>query len=147
MLETLEALRGLLGTVNDRNRQQLLSTSGVLVSACDEPGQCPICRGPWHVQKTAYHHAKTIRHGQFEIRETIHVCADRCRDEFGRLIIRRAHCLAKHIVPGRTVGYDVMVFVGILWKEPVRGFQSFSSLINLVTSQTRAVLTISRASA
>jgi len=113
MLETLEALRGLLGTVNDRNRQQLLSTSGVLVSACDEPGQCPICRGPWHVQKTAYHHAKTIRHGQFEIRETIHVCADRCRDESGRLIIRRAHCLAKHIVPGRTVGYDVMVYVGL----------------------------------
>ena len=113
MLETLEALRELLGTVNDRNRKQLLSTSGVLVSVCDDGGQCPICRGPWRVQKTAYHHGKTLRHGEFEIRETIHVCSDRCRDESGKLVIRRAQSLAKHIVPGRTVGYDVMTFVGL----------------------------------
>ena len=113
MLETLEALRDLIGTANDRNRKQLLSTSGVLVSVCDQGGRCPICRGPWRVQKTAYHHGKTIRHGQFEIRETIHVCGGRCHDESDRLVIRRAHSLSKHIVPGRTVGYDVMTFVGL----------------------------------
>ncbi len=89
------------------------SASGVLISVCDEPGQCPICGGPWHVQKTVPHHGKTISHGQFEIRETIHVCAAGCRYASGGLVTRRAVSLAHHIIPDRTVGYDVMVFVGL----------------------------------
>lgn len=109
----LESLRKLLGSVNDRSRKQMLSTSGVLVSVCDDPGQCPICGGAWHIQKTVPHHGKTITHGQFEARETVHVCGARCCHESGSLVTRRALSLAEHIIPGRVVGYDVMVFVGL----------------------------------
>jgi hypothetical protein len=91
----------------------MLSTSGVLVSVCDDPGQCPICGGPWHVQKTVSHHGKTLAHGHFEIRETVHVCGDRCRRESGSIVTRRALSLAEHIIPRRVIGYDVMVFVGL----------------------------------
>jgi hypothetical protein len=88
-------------------------TSGVLISVCDDPGLCHICGGPWHVQKTVRHHGKTISHGQFEIRETVHVCANRCQYASGSLVTRRAFSLAEHIIPGRTIGYDVMTFVGL----------------------------------
>lgn len=91
----------------------MLSTSGVLISVSDDPGQCPVCGGAWHVQKTFPHHGKTITHGQFEIRETVHVCAARCRYESGPLVTRRVPSLAEHIMPGRVIGYDVMVFVGL----------------------------------
>jgi hypothetical protein len=106
-------LRNLLRHVNDRTRKQMLNSSGVLISICENPGRCPICQGQWHVQKTTPHHGKTIGHGQFEIRETIHVCANRCRLDSGKLVTRRANSLAKHIIPGKTVGYDVMTFVGL----------------------------------
>jgi len=91
----------------------MLSSSGILISICEDPGSCPICQEPWHVQKTTLHHGRTISHGQFEIRETIHVCANRCRLDSGKLVTRRANSLAKHIIPGKTVGYDVMTFVGL----------------------------------
>jgi hypothetical protein len=91
----------------------MLSTSGVLISVCDEPGACPVCGGPLHVQKTIPHHGKTMRHGQFEIRETVHVCATGCRYASGTLVTRRAVSLTEHIIAGRTVGYDVMTFVGL----------------------------------
>jgi len=99
--------------VNDISRQQIHSTSGVLVSVCDEPGKCPVCNGPWHIQKTILHHGKTIAHGQFEIRETIHKCASGCKYDTGVLVTRRALSLCKHIIPGRVVGYDVMTFIGL----------------------------------
>ena len=91
----------------------MLSTSGVLISVCDDPGHCPICGGPWHIQKTVSHHGKTMSHGQFEIRESVHVCAAGCRYASGSLVTRRAVLLAEHIIPGRAVGYDVMTFVGL----------------------------------
>jgi len=91
----------------------MIVTSGVLISVCDDPGRCPFCGGPWHVQKTIPHHGKTMSHGQFEIRETVHVCAAGCRYASGSLVTRRAVSLAEHIIPGRTVGYDVMTFVGL----------------------------------
>ena len=91
----------------------MLSTAGILISICEDPGRCPICQGQWHVQKTTPHHGRTISHGQFEIRETIHVCANRCRLDSGQLVTRRANSLARHIIAGKTVGYDVMTFVGL----------------------------------
>lgn len=109
----LASLRTLLRSASDRSRKQMLNTSGVLVSVSDDPGQCPICGGPWHVQKTVPHHGKTITHGQFEICETVHVCGAGCRHESGSLVTRRALSLAKYIIPGRVVGYDVMAFVGL----------------------------------
>ena len=89
------------------------STTGVLVSVCDDPGQCPVCGGQWHVQKTVLHHGKTIVHGQFEIRETVHACPAGCRYNSGVLVTRRALSLCEHIIPGRVVGYDVMAFIGL----------------------------------
>jgi len=89
------------------------NTSGIAISVRDDPGQCPYCGGPWHVQKTGFHHGKTISHGQFEIRETIHVCAVRCRHESSVLVTQRAISLAEHIIPGRVAGYDVVVFIGL----------------------------------
>ena len=95
------------------SRKQIQSTSGVLVSVYDDPGRCPVCCGSWHVQKTIFHHGKTIAHGQFEIRETVHVCASGCKYDTGVLVTRRALSLYEHIIPGRTVGYDVMSFIGL----------------------------------
>lgn len=91
----------------------MLSSSGVRLSICEDPGKCPICQGPWNVQKTTPHHGRTISHGHFEIRETIHVCADRCRFDSRKLVTKRADSLSRHIIPGKTVGYDVMTFVGL----------------------------------
>ncbi len=99
--------------MNDISRQQIQRTSGVLVSVCDDPGQCPVCGGPWHVRKTIFHHGKTIAHGQFEIRETVHVCAASCKYDTGVPVTRRALSLCNHIIPGRIVGYDVMSFIGL----------------------------------
>lgn len=91
----------------------MFSTSGVLISVCDEPGPCPVCGGPLHVQKTVRHHGKTMHHGQFEIRETVHVCGTGCRYPSERLVTQRSVSLAEHIIPGRTIGYDVMTFIGL----------------------------------
>jgi hypothetical protein len=66
----------------------MLSSAGILISICEDPGRCPIFQGQWHVQKTTPHHDRTISHGQFEIRETIHVCANRCRLDSGQLVTR-----------------------------------------------------------
>jgi len=86
---------------------------GVHVNVREPPGRCPLCGGPMKVQKTTDHHGKTISHGQFEVRETIHVCAAGCRHKSGSLVTRRAASLAGQLIPGRTVGYDVMVFIGL----------------------------------
>ncbi len=89
------------------------NTSGIQVSIREDPGCCPVCHGPWYVQKTVSRQGKTIVHGQFEVRETVHVCATRCRHKTGVLVTRRAASLAEHLIPGRGVGYDVMVWVGL----------------------------------
>ncbi len=89
------------------------SISGVQVSVREEPGQCLICGGPWHVQKSICRYGKTISHGQFEISETVHACAAGCSYDSGFLVTRRAASLSEHIISGRTVGYDVMVFIGL----------------------------------
>jgi hypothetical protein len=66
-----------------------------------------------HVQKTVQHTGRTIGHGSFEVRETVHVCALKCHHPSGALVTRRARHVRKHLIPGTTVGYDVMVFVGL----------------------------------
>jgi hypothetical protein len=64
------------------------------------------------VQKTFVHTGKTIKHGTIEIRETVHVCEARCTHPSGVLVTPRALSASKHLIPERTIGYDVMVFVG-----------------------------------
>jgi hypothetical protein len=66
-----------------------------------------------HVQKTVLHTGRTIGHGSFEVRETVHVCASKCHHPSGTLVTRRALSVREHLIPKSTVGYDVMVFVGL----------------------------------
>ena len=91
----------------------MLRTSGSLIPVCDKPLYCPLCCGPWHVQKSVPHLGKTLAQGHFQARETVHVCANRCRYDSGRLVTRRAASLSKHLIPGMGIGYDVMVYVGL----------------------------------
>ena len=91
----------------------LRDSCGVHISVREDPGRCPLCGGPWNVQKTVPRHGKTISHGQFEIRETVHVCSRECHYRSGALVTRRAKSLAESIIAGRTVGYDVLVFIGL----------------------------------
>ena len=64
------------------------------------------------VQKTIRRKGITLEHGSFTARETTHVCAAGCRKD-GALVTRRAQALAARLPPGGTVGYDVIVFVGL----------------------------------
>lgn len=64
------------------------------------------------VQKTLQRNGVTLAHGTFRVREIVHVCAARCEKQ-GSLVTRRAAALAELIPPRSTVGYDVMVHVGL----------------------------------
>jgi hypothetical protein len=64
------------------------------------------------VEKTVPRSGRTLAHGRFEARETVHACAAGCRWPSGAKVTRRAACLSEALVPGANVGYDVMVFVG-----------------------------------
>ena len=66
-----------------------------------------------HVQKTVVHHGNAITLGTFRARETVHVCAARCRHPSGVLVTRRAQQVHQLLLPHRSVSYDVMVYVGI----------------------------------
>ena len=54
-----------------------------------------------------------MEHGSFEARETVHYCLAGCRWPSGAKVIRRAACLSEGLPPRQTVGYDVLVFVGL----------------------------------
>jgi hypothetical protein len=64
------------------------------------------------VEKTISRSGRTLAHGRFEARETVHACVAGCRWPSGAKVTRRAACLSEALVPGANVGYDVMVFVG-----------------------------------
>lgn len=66
-----------------------------------------------HVQKTVPHKGKTLSHGLFHARETVFVCAAGCRHPSGALVTQRAQPLLQLLLPNRSVGYDVLVRVGI----------------------------------
>lgn len=85
----------------------------VLVTVAEKPEPCPVCEGPMGVQKTARRLGRTLEHGSFEARETIHGCRAGCRWPSGARVTRRAACLSAPLLPGSNVGYDVMVFVGL----------------------------------
>ncbi|MCP4654902.1 MAG: hypothetical protein GY856_05725 [bacterium] len=84
----------------------------VLVSIDERPGSCPLCGGPWHVQKTAPRSGRTLEHGSFGAREKFYVCADRCSWPSGAQVTFRSACLSERLPPKQTVGYDVVAFVG-----------------------------------
>jgi hypothetical protein len=65
------------------------------------------------VQKTVPRCGRTLEHGSFEARESVHVCLAGCRQPSGSKVTRRAACLSDSRPPGQTLGYDVMVFAGV----------------------------------
>lgn len=92
---------------------EMRPTSRPLVNARDEPGQCDLCAGKMVVQKSrGIRTVKTIEHGIFDVRETVHVCKDKCRLPSGKLLTRGSSDLAEMTMPRSGTGYDVMVFVG-----------------------------------
>jgi len=64
------------------------------------------------VQKTVQHTGLTLAHGSFRSRETVYVCPSRCK-QGGKRVTARSSRLAKLLLPKSTVGYDVMVHVGL----------------------------------
>ncbi len=98
--------------MEETNRGRMLGTAGMGVRVgVDEPGLCSVCGGDaWKVQKSVSRRGLTIAHGAFEARETVLECASKCRYPSGPHVIRRA--LAGDLVPSRSVGYDVVAFVG-----------------------------------
>ncbi len=92
----------------------MASTAGISVAVREPPSDpCPVCSGnEWRVQKSVPHLGKSLTHGQFAARETVHYCANGCRHPNGNLVTRRQAALTDLLVPRRSVSYDVMVFVG-----------------------------------
>jgi hypothetical protein len=65
------------------------------------------------VQKTVSRSVQTVEHGPFRLREVVHECAASCHLPDGSLVTRRAAASAERLLPGRSVGYDVMAFIGL----------------------------------
>ncbi len=84
-----------------------------LGTIAEEPQPCPLCAGPVIVQKTVPRSGRTLEHGDFNIRETVYVCAAGCRWPSGPLVSHRAVSLSERLPSKCTTGYDVMVFVGL----------------------------------
>lgn len=64
------------------------------------------------VQKTIPRTGKSIEHGEFKARETVYICASRCRRPSGALATQRSLALSGRIPPRCVVAYDTMVRVG-----------------------------------
>ena len=93
-------------------QMQVRELGSVQVYVREDPGCCPLCGGVMGVQKTGPRIGRTLAHGAFEARETVHQCLSKCRQASGTLVTRRAACLSESLMPGGNIGYDVMVFVG-----------------------------------
>ncbi len=93
-------------------QRHVRSTGGILVSVESAARPCPVCGGVMHVQKTLRRHGVTLEHGPFVARETTRVCAAGCRKD-GALVTGRAEVLTSRLPPKGTIGYDVIVFVGL----------------------------------
>jgi hypothetical protein len=95
---------------------------GVLVHADEAaPGYCAKCGESMHVRKTLRRAGKTVEHGTFQVRETVYICPTGCTQEKVSLsgnkskrmpVTRRSAMLAELLMPRRSMGYDLMAFVG-----------------------------------
>ena len=98
--------------MHDGFQHQVFASAGVLVTADDPLDTCPVCRRALSVQKTVRRTGLTLSHGSFRVRETVRVCASRCRHA-GARVVHRPATLAGLIPPGSVVGYDVLVHIGL----------------------------------
>ncbi len=99
--------------MREQCQQRMRGLGLVEVFVSEDPGRCPLCGGTMGVHKTGPRTGRTLAHGAFEARETIHSCSKKCRWRSGSLVTRRAACLSDALLPGSNTGYDVMVFVGL----------------------------------
>lgn len=110
-------MREAIKELQSRCQQYMQGTTAVVVLANDGQQPCPICAGVMQVQKTATDQiGKTLQHGTFVLWETFWVCAAEpvCRHASGKLATRRSKLVSQCLIPNHTVGYDVMVFVGLM---------------------------------
>ena len=98
--------------LEDRCCQQVHGLSGVQVTVRDEAGTCTVCGKPMHVQKSIPRQGSTLAHGAFTARETVYVCPAGRHGTEGPFVTRRAQVLREALLPGRSVGYDVLALVG-----------------------------------
>lgn len=91
----------------------MVATIGVRVEVKEPPTGCFLCGGPVRVQKTFEHRATTMEHGAFCASETVYVCKAGCRPPDRTHATRRSAALASRIPRRKTVGYDVIVRVGL----------------------------------
>jgi hypothetical protein len=96
-----------------RGRALLNETHGILVTGSSPAQDCPVCHGTPLVRKTVVRQARTLAHGTFQIHETEYVCKRGCRHPSGSRIRWRSGNLGSVLLRDSSVGYDVMVFVGI----------------------------------
>jgi hypothetical protein len=106
-------MRRELRALRERCQQRVHELGVVRIAVAEDSGSCPRCGGPMRVQKTIDRTGRTIQHGQFDACETVLVCAAGCRWPSGAPVVGRAGCLEQCLPPRCTVGYDVMVFVGL----------------------------------
>jgi hypothetical protein len=88
-------------------QSRLRSTHGVLVELAPEKGPCRTCGEAMQVQKTWVRGGVCLSLGSVQIRQTVRVCTHGCPRE------TKAASLATLFPPRATVGYDVMVRVGL----------------------------------
>jgi hypothetical protein len=91
----------------------VLSTAGTKATPATRDDPCEQCGGPTIVQKTVERRVVTIEHGAFYARETVRLCAGKCRHPSGKLAIRRSAELADKVPTGANYGYDLEVHVGL----------------------------------
>jgi hypothetical protein len=99
-------------SAKERLTQRLRGLGVPKVAVEEEPGSCPLCNGPMVVQKSVSRLGRTLEHGTFEARETVHVCAGGCHWPSRALVTRRAASLSQRLLPRSMMGYDVLSFVG-----------------------------------
>lgn len=65
------------------------------------------------VRKTFVRQGRTLAHGTFRVHETEYVCGAGCLDASGQRLRARSSDLGTMLLPDSSVGYDVMVHVGL----------------------------------
>jgi hypothetical protein len=91
----------------------MVATVGVRVQVNEHPAGCSLCGGRLRVQKTFEHNVATIEHGAFRANEAVYVCKGGCRPPDRIHAIHRSAALASRVPHRKTLGYDVMVRVGL----------------------------------
>ena len=98
--------------MQEGHQNEIRSLAGVMVSLEETEQDCSCCQGPTRVIKTVLRSGVTLQHGSFCTRETVRVCLSACKKQ-GSLVMQHSATLAELIAPRSTVGYDVMVHVGL----------------------------------